>query len=290
MLALNEALQKAGVEPKTRFIRVKYAPSGSISALLTEKSDATILLPQQSNMLTRAAKAIDDAVIGVEILEHWHRLKVHGMSLDRYFGPGNMELLKREVESSTGISLKTIPRWLINENRLREQQESNNKRGSAIVITVSNKMEAKRLIASSLRFGGAIRKVEKYWEAGPRSVCMKCCGIGHKCQGSCGNRPEKCIMCAGAHPANEYRYGVDGCKIGKGKLCVHVKAQCANCQGNHQANSTRCPAGQKAETQARQKKIVKNPESAIKVIAVVESNKEERDPQENGQEMDEAKD
>ena len=162
MLALNEALQKAGVESKTRFIRVKYAPSGSISAFLTEKSDATMLLPQRSNMLIRAAKAIDDVVIGIEILEHWHRLKVHRMSLDRYLGPGNMELLKREVESSTGISLKTIPCWLINKNRLREQQENNNKRGSAIVITVSNEMEAKRLLASGLRFGGAIKKVEKY--------------------------------------------------------------------------------------------------------------------------------
>ena len=82
MLALNEALQKAGIEPKIRFTQVKYAPSGSISALLTEKADATMLLPQRSNMLIRAAKTIDDAVIGVEVLEQWHRLKVHGMSLE----------------------------------------------------------------------------------------------------------------------------------------------------------------------------------------------------------------
>lgn len=45
MLALNEAPQKAGVEPKIRFTRVKYALSGSISALLTEKADAIMLLP-----------------------------------------------------------------------------------------------------------------------------------------------------------------------------------------------------------------------------------------------------
>lgn len=96
-----------------------------------------------------------------------------------------MELLKREVESSTGILLKTIPRWLVNENRLKEQQENDNKRGSAIVITVSNEKDAKRLVASGLRFGGAIKKVEKYWEAGPGSVCMKCCGIGQERQGNC---------------------------------------------------------------------------------------------------------
>ena len=80
-----------------------------------------MLLSQQSNMLIRAAKTIDNAVIRVEILNYWHRLKVHRMSLDRYLGPRNMELLKREIEFSTGISLKAIPRWLINKNRLRQQ-------------------------------------------------------------------------------------------------------------------------------------------------------------------------
>lgn len=163
-----------------------------------------MLLPLRSNILIRAAKAVDGVVTGVEVLEQWHCLKVHGMSLDRYLGPGSVELLKREVESSTGILLKTIPRWLINKNRLKEQQENNNKRGSAIVITVSNEIDSKRLVASGFRFGGAIKKVEKYWEAGPGSVCMKSCGIGHERQGDCGNRPEKCIMCASAHLESEH--------------------------------------------------------------------------------------
>ena len=81
-----------------------------------------------------------------------------------------MELLKREVESATGIRLKAIPRWLISESRLKEQQELNNKRGSAIVITVSGESEAKKLCASGLRFGGIVKMVEKYWESGPSSV------------------------------------------------------------------------------------------------------------------------
>lgn len=150
MLALNEALQKAGVESKVRFSRVRYAPPGSISALLTEKANAAMLLPQQSNLLIRAAKTVDEAVVGVEVLEQWQRLKVHGMSLERYLGPGKMELLKREVESSTGIPLKTMPRWLIDEERLKEQQELNNQHGLAIVITVSSESEAKQLAASGL--------------------------------------------------------------------------------------------------------------------------------------------
>lgn len=190
MLALNEALQKAGIETKVRFSRVRYAPSGSISALLTEKADATMLIPSRSNLLIRAAKSVDNAVVGVEVLEQWQRLKVHGMPLDRYVGLGKMELLKREVESSTGVSLKATPRWLISEDRLKEQQATNNKRGSAIVITVSNEHVAKQLIASGLRFGGMVKKVEKFWEAGPGSVCLRCFGIGHKRLEKCGDRPK----------------------------------------------------------------------------------------------------
>lgn len=110
MLVLNEALQKAGEGIDTRFSRVRYSPSGAVSALLTEKANAGLLIPRLSNVLIRAAKTVDAAIVGVEVLEHWQRLKVHGMSLERYLGGGKMELLKREVESSTGIQLKTLSR------------------------------------------------------------------------------------------------------------------------------------------------------------------------------------
>lgn len=59
MLALNEALQKAGIETRVRFSRVGYAPSGSISALLTEKADAAMPIPSKSNLLIREAKSVD---------------------------------------------------------------------------------------------------------------------------------------------------------------------------------------------------------------------------------------
>ena len=85
------------------------------------------------------------------------------MSLERHFDSGKFELLKREVKSSTSIPLKTMLHWLINsKDHLKEQQDKGNKRGSVIVITVSNKIEGKRLTANDLQFEGAIKKVEKY--------------------------------------------------------------------------------------------------------------------------------
>lgn len=67
MLVLNEALQQAGEETSLRFIRVWYAASGAISALLSKKADAEQLLPRRSNLLIRAVKAVDPAVVGIEI-------------------------------------------------------------------------------------------------------------------------------------------------------------------------------------------------------------------------------
>lgn len=49
------------------------------------------------------------------------------MSLERNFGLKKLKLLRREVKSSTGIPLKTMPRWLIHEDGLKEQQDKSNK-------------------------------------------------------------------------------------------------------------------------------------------------------------------
>ncbi len=119
--------------------------------------------------------------MGAEALEHGERLKVHGIPLGRYSGEGKMELWKRMVELSTRIQLKTIPRWLIHESRLREKKESGNYHGSSIVITVANNFDASYLFAMGFRFGGTLKVVERYWKAKPGAVCPVCCSIGHDC-------------------------------------------------------------------------------------------------------------
>ena len=208
--------------------------------------------------------------MGIEILEHWQRFKVHGMPLERYLGEGKMELLKIEVESAMGIQLKTMPQWLISESRLKEQQEFSNKRGLPIVITVSGEGKAKKLCASGLRFGGTVKVVEKYWESGPSSVCMTCCGISHEQMGKCGDRTPRCVIYAGPHKVKDHQCGVTGCHKRKGKVCIHVMVQCANCGGGHFANLNRCTLRHKAEIDARKKKTLEKDKTKI-----VETNDEQ---------------
>ena len=157
---------------------MRYSPSRAISALLTKKANARLFIPRLSNVLIRAAKTVNLAIIRVEILDYWQCLKVHGISLERYLAEGCIELLKCKVEFSIGIQLKFLPYWLIKKNWLKEQQETGTRK-SAIMITVEGEDEAKKLCVSDLRFERDVMMIERNWEAGLSSVYMTCCGIGY---------------------------------------------------------------------------------------------------------------
>ncbi len=147
MFVLNKALQRANVLAYVRFIKVGNSQFGAISGFLTEKSNPEELLGEYPTTLIRAVKSVDEGVIGIKKLERWHRLKVYGMLLMRYLGEGTMELLCREIKSSTGIKLKTMPQWLISKARLEERLKTGNGKGLAIIITIGNKVEASKLCA-----------------------------------------------------------------------------------------------------------------------------------------------
>lgn len=104
---------------------------------------------------------------------------------------------------------------------------------------------------------GTLKVVEKYWEAGPCSICMSCAGIGHDQLGGCGNRRVQCVICAGAHKVESHKCEVIGCMAKIGKICTHVIPKCANCGGNHQATAFKCPAKLRAQTKAWKKKMEK---------------------------------
>ena len=134
-------------------------------------------------------------------------------------------------------------------------------------MTVKGEAKAKQLCAFGLRFGGVVRVVEKYWEAGPSSVCMTCYGIGHEQMGNCRDQPPKCVICAGSHKVEEHLCGVAGCSKGKRKIYVHVTIKCANCGGTHAANSPRCVSRHKADIKARKEKKIKEKRGEEKVQA-----------------------
>lgn len=53
---------------------------------------------------------------------------------------------------------------------------------------------------------------------------MKCYQIGHEYQSNSRDRSEKYIMYPDLYVIIEYWYRVDKCKLGKGKLYIHIIA------------------------------------------------------------------
>ena len=113
------------------------------------------------------------------------------------------------------------------------------------------------LCSKGVRFGGTLKVVEKYWEAGLLSICMSCTGIGHDRLGGCGNRRVQCVICPDAYNVKNHKCGLIGCTAKIGKIYTHVTSKCANCGGNYQATTFKCPAKLRAQTEAWKKKMKK---------------------------------
>lgn len=155
------------------------------------------------------------------------------MSLIRYLREGKLEVLYRKIESSIQIQLKTVPCQLINKSRLEKHLESSIRRESAIVITVSISKEATRLCSKGLRFEGALKVVEKYWEVRSGLVYLSCAGIDHDCLRDCGDRVVQYVICADIHKVENYKYGITEYTIRMGKICTNVISKCTNCGVKH---------------------------------------------------------
>ena len=103
--------------------------------------------------------------------------------------------------------------------------------------------------------------------------------------GQCGDRLPKCVICAGPHKVEDHQCGVVGCHKKPGKICVHVKVQCANCAGSHPADSNRCTQRHRAEMDARKNKTLSKGKVSM-VEASPHRNKASSNPDETGPEPD----
>ena len=84
------------------------------------------------------------------------------MSLAKYLREGKMELFYWEIKSSIEIKLKTVFCWLISESQLKKRRKFGIRKRSVIVFIVSTSKKAAKLCSKGLRFGGALKVVEKY--------------------------------------------------------------------------------------------------------------------------------
>ena len=75
------------------------------------------------------------------------------MLLLRYLPYGGIELFQKKINNQIENPLMLVPRWIISPSRLYEESQLTNRKGAEIILIISTKKKAKKLIRSGLNFG-----------------------------------------------------------------------------------------------------------------------------------------
>ena len=271
LLAINLAIKKCGLPDHIRLLRLWESPSGAISGQLKEGANAEMLYTAKEEIL-KAAKKLDPSIISIEAAEQWYPLRVHKVCLQRYLNPTGMEILKEEIESTSGLNLPLMPRW-INQNRAEERYQNEEILYSTVVIKVRSKLIANSLIAKGIEFGGKNHPVELFLEIKADTICSKCSQFDHNGHKICENQA-KCAFCGLDHETKDHKCQLKGCSARPGTLCIHTPIKCINCKGPHLTSSNFCPKKQEILVnmrKSRKEAYLKLQQSRQKIAVIVPS-------------------
>ncbi|TGZ77556.1 hypothetical protein EX30DRAFT_351802 [Ascodesmis nigricans] len=128
VVAMNAALSKARAPPHIRVQKVETNEKGTVTACMGPKATGLMALKFKETLL-KATKEVDISIEQMEANETWHKLKLHAVSLDRYYYPDDEELrekglsqLKEDILNAyPELDLPLKPRWLLHPKKLRER-------------------------------------------------------------------------------------------------------------------------------------------------------------------------
>ncbi|MCJ1360318.1 MAG: hypothetical protein MMC33_010323, partial [Icmadophila ericetorum] len=118
---------------------------------------------------------------------------------------------------------------------------------ASVRVWLSTREEADMLCSKGLTIGRKRHEIKMWHEAGPGTVCQRCCGIGHDISGRCDSTGVQCTICAEKHATKDHACNVKDCKTARGVACAHTNVKCANCGGKHHATAFNCPKRRRAE-------------------------------------------
>ena len=122
---------------------------------------------------------------------------------------------------------------------------------SSVVAAVLGETVFTRLCRSGIRLPRGRREVDAFEEERPNALCLRCGEWGHVTPHCDEAEKPRCVICAKEHATRDHRCSVEGCRVGRGRMCLHVTAKCANCGGPHGARADACAAKRIAQHAAR---------------------------------------
>ncbi|TGZ77551.1 hypothetical protein EX30DRAFT_351800 [Ascodesmis nigricans] len=238
VVAMNAAPSKANAPAHIRIQKVEENEKGTVTARTGPKATGLMALNFKETLM-KAARGVDNNVEQMKANETWHKLKLHAVSLNRYYHPDNNEearekglsQLKKDIENAyPEIDLPLKPRWLLHPERLRER--ANSITHSTAIITLRSGEDAERIRKEGLWIYGKQHTIDKYIQGGPDAFCEICCGWGHgthRCE-----RAEKpaCLLCGSGHRTKDHKCREER-KACLGRSCRQLVKRCCNCGGAH---------------------------------------------------------
>ena len=252
MSAVNRALHQEGAPIYVRMYQLRKNARGTLAGLSTPSAPIEQLLLFRDTVI-RAARTVEPAVVDITANETWRRVKIHGVSLNRYLGRGThgLEKLREEiVAENEGVEVPMQIRWLGRVPDIKERVVADGIRGSSVTFVVRGQLMADKIIKRGVRAAGRHYQVEAFIEVRPDSICGACSGWGHGEHSCASPTAPRCALCAGEHRTVDHKCTVNECKAPRGSVCIHLIARCPNCKGPHSARSDQCPKKKEAQQKA----------------------------------------
>ena len=132
-----------------------------------------------------------------------------------------------------------IPRQIMYLERLFKESQSKNKKRVKVVFTMGIKEEVDRLVKNGLNFGYIRKSVLYFQKADLRTICYRCCEMGHEKPEICGNRLFIYKICGKDYYTNNYTYNILIYKARKKRRCLYDLVKCDNYISMGQKNKYR---------------------------------------------------
>jgi len=145
--AVNREQFQQQAPAHVRIMNARTNAKGTISAITHQNATAEMALLYR-DIIIKAARSVDKAIIDVEGNESWERLTIHTVPLVRYIGKGTKGLQRREEiqAENEGVAIPAQVRWLSNPRIIRESEQRGEIKASSVVIIVMGKKVAQKLV------------------------------------------------------------------------------------------------------------------------------------------------
>lgn len=143
-------------------------------------SSCSMLLPQHLELVMKVTRQIDQNIIDVTGDLRWHRIRVHGVDIDRYRHEGYMELLQHEIFlGGDSIQLAWTLQYLRSPAAMAEVIKKSEKRTAIAKLNLTSQEENDRIMRHDIWIGGRRHTADNFVDISLDTLCSTCCHSSH---------------------------------------------------------------------------------------------------------------